>query len=93
MGKCGGSTAVSTLTNRISPTEVTTDAAFRNKISSERNGYVPSAAELQLEASNKADTTINELASLEESKRQTEGVIAKAGSWWADKGITSLFGK
>ena len=89
----GTSTAVATLTNRISPTEITTDTAFRDKVSKERGGYVPSAAELQLEASNKTDVDINTLASLEESKRQTEGVIAKTGSWWADKGITSLFGK
>lgn len=89
----GGSTTVATLTNRISPTEVTTDTAFRNKISQERGGYIPSAAELQIEASKNVDTELDELASLETSKRQTEGVIAKTGSWWADKGITSLFGK
>jgi hypothetical protein len=91
----GGSTAVSTLTNRISPTEVTSDTAFREKLIKERNGYIPSAAELQLEALNKSSVTpsIEELALLETSKRQTEGVFAKTGSWWADKGIASLFGR
>jgi hypothetical protein len=90
----GGSTAVATLTNRISPTEITSDTAFREKMSKERGG-IPSAAEIQLEAFGKPenDKTIDDLASLETSKRQTEGVFAKTGSWWADKGIVSLFGK
>lgn len=90
----GGSTAVSTLTNRISPNEITSDSEFRNRMNKER-GNIPSAAEIQLEAFGKPenDKTIEELALLEISKRQTEGVFAKTGSWWADKGIVSLFGK
>ena len=92
----GSSTAIATATNRISPTEVSSDAEFRAKMQRETGTTdVPSAMEIQAEANKSLDEvpSINKQAEMEESKRRTEGVFAKTGSWWMDKGLRSTYGK
>lgn len=75
----------------------TTDVQYRDKIV-DKFGYVPSAQEIiqdaqedLLVANKTAD--LEKMASLETIKRSMEGVPSKIGSWWADKGLYSLWGK
>jgi hypothetical protein len=90
-GTIGGAGAVATnLTFSDKTVNRGNDVAFREQF----NGNVPYATEVSNEAlSSNQDVSLDKLAEAESIKRATEGIPAKLGSWWQDKGISSLWDK
>jgi hypothetical protein len=66
------------------------DVAFREQFGDK----VPFAVDIANEAlTTNADVSLDKLAEMETTKRSIEGIPAKIGSWWQDKGISSLWDK
>jgi len=66
------------------------DVEFREQF----KGNVPYATDVANEALNSnQDVSLEKLAEAEAIKRSTQGIPAKLGSWWEDKGISSLWDK
>jgi len=83
-------TGVRTLTTSTKPSQLSTDAKFREQFGSS----VPYAEDIIKEVDNMPfEADLNKLAEMENTKRAIQGIPSKLSSWWQDKGLSSLWDK
>lgn len=98
-GLSGAGKAVATLTHTDAASREGSDLQFREQYKANNNTTtVPTVSELIRKAQKNISETdvtpdLDKLAEMETSKRAIEGVAAKTGSFFKDKGLSSLFGK
>jgi len=98
-GLSGAGKGLATLTNSAASTKEGSDLQYRERYKADNNTTtVPTASELLVKAQKNVSQSneipdLDKLAEMETTKRNIEGVAAKTGSFFKDKGLTSLFGK